>query len=227
MFMWMTPLIVKGFRRSLELIDLFKARPELVTRVKYDEWSVYWNKELDSAGYKPQDGSCECVKPTPSLFRTMRKAFWKPVLLGCVLGCIRTLVRTAPALLLHLITSYMASDEPTWKGVMYAVAIVAANFITAMFVRHIDCTLSLTGLGMKAAVIGAIYRKALKISSEGQQDYTGLLWQYLGVACLAGIGVMVVIMPLVLIVMSLGHKYQAAQMKLKDRRNQEYVGNIE
>ncbi|KAH8034876.1 hypothetical protein HPB51_003163 [Rhipicephalus microplus] len=254
MFIWMTPLIVKGFRRSLELIDLFKARPELVTRVKHDEWSVYWNKELDSAGYKHQDGSCECVKPTPSLFRTMRKAFWKPVLLGCILGCIRTIVRTAPALLLHLITGYMASDEPTWKGVMYAFGIVGANFITAMFVRHIDCTLSLTGLGMKAAIIGAIYRKALKISSEGQQDYTVgemvnlvsvdadrvfrlaasfgfissaplliiisivLLWQYLGVACLAGIGVMIVIMPLVLIVMSLGQKYQAAQMKLKDRR---------
>nr|XP_050024147.1 multidrug resistance-associated protein 1-like [Dermacentor andersoni] len=254
LFMWMTPLIVKGFRRSLELIDLFKPRPELVTRVKHDEWSVYWNKELDSAGYKAQDGSCDCERPTPSLFRTMRRAFWKPVLLGCILGMIRTLVRTAPALLLHLITGYMDSDEPTWKGVMYAVGIVASNFITAMFVRHIDCTLSLTGLGMKAAVIGAVYRKALKISSEGQQDYTvgemvnlvsvdadrvfrlaasfgfvssaplliiisiGLLWQYLGVACLAGIGVMVVIMPLVLLVMSLGHKYQAAQMKLKDRR---------
>lgn len=254
MFMWMTPLILKGYRRSLELIDLFRARPELVTRVKYNEWSAYWNEELDSAGYQPQDASCDCTKPVPSLFRTMRRAFWKPVLLGCILAMIRTVVRTAPALLLHLITGYMASDEPTWKGVLYALGIVAANFTTAMFVRHIDCTLSLTGLGMKAAIIGAIYRKALRISSESQQSYTVgelvnllsvdadrvfrlaasfgfvasapllivitvvLLWQYLGIACLAGIGVMIVIMPLVLIVMSLGHKYQAAQMKLKDKR---------
>ncbi|KAK8770954.1 hypothetical protein V5799_025802 [Amblyomma americanum] len=254
MFIWMTPLILKGYRRSLELIDLFKPRPELVTRVKYDEWSAYWNQELDSAGYMPQDGSCDCKRPEPSLFRTMRRAFWKPVLVGCILAMLRTVVRTAPALLLHLITGYMASDEPTWKGVMYAVGIVAANFITAIFVRHIDCTLSLTGLGMKAAVIGAVYRKALKISSESQNNYTvgemvnlvsvdadrvfrlaasfgfvasaplliiitiALLWQYLGVACLAGIAVMIVIMPLVLVVMSLGHKYQAAQMKLKDKR---------
>ncbi|KAG0430323.1 hypothetical protein HPB47_022812 [Ixodes persulcatus] len=45
-----------------------------------------------------------------------------------------------------------------------------------------------------------------------------ILWQYLGVACLAGVVVMLVIMPVVAIAVSIGNKYQTAQMKLKDKR---------
>ncbi|XP_040061761.2 multidrug resistance-associated protein 1-like [Ixodes scapularis] len=254
MFGWMTPLILHGYKRSLDFVDLFKVRPDMRSRKKHDEWKARWDKELQEAGYMPGDGSCDASFPQPSLFRSVWKTFWKPVVIACVLAMLRTLFRTAPALLLHLITGYMESDDPTWKGIMYSVGIVLANFTTAMFVRHIDCTLSLTGLNIKAAIIGAIYRKTLRISSESQQSYTvgelvnlvsvdadrvfrlcsgfgfvvagplliaitlALLWQYLGVACLAGVAVMIVIMPMVAVVMSIGHKYQTAQMKLKDKR---------
>ncbi|KAG0430322.1 hypothetical protein HPB47_022811 [Ixodes persulcatus] len=45
-----------------------------------------------------------------------------------------------------------------------------------------------------------------------------LLWQYLGVACLAGVAVMMVIMPIGVLAVTIGNKYQTGQMKLKDTR---------
>ncbi|KAG0429820.1 hypothetical protein HPB47_023273 [Ixodes persulcatus] len=45
-----------------------------------------------------------------------------------------------------------------------------------------------------------------------------LLWQFIGGACLAGVAVMLVIIPLTALVVSTGNKYQRDQMRLKDKR---------
>ncbi|KAG0411278.1 hypothetical protein HPB47_011606 [Ixodes persulcatus] len=114
--------------------------------------------------------------------------------------------------------------------------------------------LAFAGLKVKTVMLAAIYRKALRLSSESQRHYTIgnlvnlisvdadrmfqlsliagdvasglpliiipvlLLWQFLGVACLAGVAVMVVIIPVMALAVSIGNKYQTGQMELKDKR---------
>ncbi|KAG0430321.1 hypothetical protein HPB47_022810 [Ixodes persulcatus] len=148
----------------------------------------------------------------------------------------------------------MFGSDPNWKGVLYAIAIVSANFTSRLLGVHVDRILSFIGLNVKTVLVAAIYRKTLMLSSESQINYTMgdlvnlvsvdadrlyklsvvssyvvtgvpmiviaviLLWQYLGVACLAGVAVMLVIMPLGALAVTFGNKYQTGQMKLKDKR---------
>ncbi|CAN8003961.1 unnamed protein product [Ixodes hexagonus] len=45
-----------------------------------------------------------------------------------------------------------------------------------------------------------------------------ILWQFLGAACLAGLAVLLIIIPAMALVIRIGDKYQVDQMKLKDKR---------
>ncbi|EEC13294.1 multidrug resistance protein, putative [Ixodes scapularis] len=251
---WLSPFIFRRARNSVELEDIYSIPPAMTTRRNHSKWSELWSQELNSAGYVPGEGSYGASRVMPSIFYSLWKAYWKPVLTTCILATLRAVLRVIPALLLHLLTDYMAKSDPTWKGVLYAIGIVSANFCSGILAVHIDRILSFTGLNAKTVMVAAIYRKTLRLSSESQKVYTIgelinlisvdadrifklsitfgyvasgvpliiitliLLWQYLGVACLAGVVVMLVIMPVVAIAVSFGNKYQTAQMKLKDKR---------
>ncbi|CAN8003965.1 unnamed protein product [Ixodes hexagonus] len=254
LFKWLSPLIFKRSQHAVEPGDLYSIPPDMMTRRNHSEWSVLWNKELKSVGYVPGEGSSAVSRPMPSLFGSLWKAYWKPVVISCILATIRAVLRVIPALLLHLMTDYMKGSDPTWKGILYALGMVSANFGSGLLAVHIDKIVSFTGLNVKTVMVAAIYRKTLRLSSESQRDYTigelvnlisvdadrvfrlsitfgyvasgvpliviavVLLWQYLGVACLAGVAVMLIIMPVVALAVSIGNKYQAGQMKLKDKR---------
>ncbi|CAN7948763.1 unnamed protein product, partial [Ixodes hexagonus] len=229
-FGWLTPLILERSQRVLKLEDLYSIPPDMMSRRNYSKWSVLWKKELRSSGYTPGEGSCRVSRSLPSLFRSLRKAYGKPVTVACILALLRAMLKVIPALSLHLLMSYMVGNDPMWKGMLYALGLVGANFGSGMLAVHIDRILTLTGLNVKSVMMAAVYRKALRLSSESQRDYTlgelvnlisvdadriiklslafgyvacgipvilfvmVVLWQYLGVACLAGVAVMLVLM---------------------------------
>ncbi|XP_064477245.1 multidrug resistance-associated protein 1-like [Ornithodoros turicata] len=253
-FEWVTRLILLGYKRYVTLKDLFGIRPDHLTRYNYRIWNNNWEAELRRVGYSAVDGTCRFQREKPSLFYAFVKTFWFPIAACFFFAIVRAFIRTAPALLINLITNFMASDEPMWKGVIYACAIVITNLVAAMFVRHIEYTLSTTGLRIKAAIMASVYRKALRMSNESQGKYTVgelvnfvsvdadrvyrltsivsfvaagpvlmvltlfLLWQYLGPSSLAGVAVMIVMMPLSGMIVSKNHKLQTQQMKFKDKR---------
>ncbi|CAN7975420.1 unnamed protein product, partial [Ixodes persulcatus] len=254
LFGWFTPLILKGQQSRVQLEDLYSLPQGMMTKKSYRKWALQWKKELNSSGYVPEDVSYGVSRPQPSIFKSMWRAYWKPVVVSCILATLRAVLVNVPALLLHLLMDYMSGDDPTWKGFLYAIGIMSANFGSALLSNHIDRTLNLTGLNAKSVLVTAIYRKTLRLSCESQTNYTigemvniisvdvdwiyklcssfahvatavplimvtlVLLWQYLGLACIAGIAVMLIIMPIVALTLEIRRKYQTSQMKIKDKR---------
>ncbi|KAM7291291.1 multidrug resistance-associated protein 1-like [Ixodes scapularis] len=254
LFGWLSPFVLRRSRRCVQVEDMYGIPPDMMTRPNHAEWSAIWKKELDSAGYVPGDGSCGGSRPLPSLFKSIWKAYWKTVVLSCILCILAALLKTITALLLHFLLNYMTGNEHNWKGILYALSIVSANFASRLLSLHIDKMLAFVGLNVKTVLLAEIYRKMLRLSTESQRHYTIgdlvnlisvdadrifelslfagyvasglpliimavlLLWQFLGVACLAGVAVMVVIMPVMAVIVSIGNKYQTGQMELKDKR---------
>ncbi|XP_040071111.1 multidrug resistance-associated protein 1-like [Ixodes scapularis] len=254
LFWWLTPFILKRSRRPVQLEDIYSIPPHMKTGRHYRLWRAGWKKELQSADYVPKDGSCGASRPPPSIFWSLWKIYWKPVALSCILATLRSLLSIIPALLLHRLTDYMTKNEPTWKGISYALGMVSANFGTGLLAIHMDRILIFAGLNVKSVMVAAIYRKTLRLSNDSQKDHTigelvnlisvdadrifqlsntfgfvatgvplimmalVILWLYLGVACLAGVAAMLVIMPLVAMAASIGNRYQTSQMKMKDKR---------
>ena len=148
----------------------------------------------------------------------------------------------------------MESDEPGWRGAVYILALVLVTNFNTIVNAHalfMQCEISLR---LKTALISAIYRKSLRLSSNGRKEMTvgettnlmaidaqkfmdlipflnmvwtsplGIilcmyfLWGILGPSSLAGLAVMVLMIPLNGYVAGKMKKYQVTMMKNKDKR---------
>ncbi|XP_040061754.2 multidrug resistance-associated protein 1-like [Ixodes scapularis] len=254
LFGWLSALVHKKPERSVQMEDLYKIPRGMMTEESYHQWAALWKKELNSSGCAPEDETCRNSRLGPSLLKPLWRVYWKPVIISCILGVVRAIVRPASALFLHLLMDYMGGNGPTWIGLLYAFGMVCTIFGSALLAVHTNRTISLTGLNAKSVLVAAIYRKALRLCSQSQNDYTigkmvnlisvdadwifklstnfnyvasaapiimitlVLLWQYLGFACLAGIAVMFVMVPIIAVTVDIRKKYQTGQMKLKDKR---------
>ncbi|CAN8014134.1 unnamed protein product [Ixodes persulcatus] len=171
LFKWFSPLILKKSQR-VRLDDLYSIPPDMMTFRSYSKWFTFWRRELSSSGYVPEDGSCVLSRPSPSLFKSLWRAYWKSLVISCILAALRAVLKAVPAPLFHLLMNYMIGNDPNWKGILYVITMVSAIFGSALLATHIERTLSLTGLNVKAVLVAAIYRKTLRLSSESQRNYT-------------------------------------------------------
>ncbi|XP_028966394.1 multidrug resistance-associated protein 1 [Galendromus occidentalis] len=253
-FEWMTSFIIRGYKRYITEEDLYDPLPYLKSSTSYKSWVSSWDEELRRAKYNPEDGSFD-PKFAPSLFKTLIATFWPSLTTAFIIILIRSFVRTSPALVLNLVTSFMEDEsQPLWKGISYAVLLFSLNTVASFCFRHSDYVLAAMGIKIKGVLMAAIYQKALRISAKSQGRYTVgelvnlvsidadkvlrlstsssmtvaapmtiiltiiLLWQYLGPSCLAGVAVIVLMMPLSGFLAAKNRQLQERQMKLKDGR---------
>ncbi|XP_077530619.1 multidrug resistance-associated protein 1-like [Haemaphysalis longicornis] len=66
----------------------------------------------------------------------------------------------------------MKSDEPSWHGVLYATAMFFASMSESLFNGQYEYRIQLVPMRMRSALINAIYRKALTLSSASKGSFT-------------------------------------------------------
>ncbi|XP_051488018.1 multidrug resistance-associated protein 1 isoform X6 [Apus apus] len=204
-FWWITGLMVQGYRRPLEAKDL---------------WSL--NKE---------DKSEEVV---PSLARNWAKEWAK-----------------TKRLLINFVNNKAA---PNWQGYFYTGLLFVCACLQTLILHQYFHICFVTGMRLKTAIVGVIYRKALVITNSARKTSTVgeivnlmsvdaqrfmdlatyinmiwsaplqvilalyLLWQNLGPSVLAGVAVMILLVPINAVMAMKTKTYQVAQMKSKDNR---------
>ncbi|XP_016785011.1 multidrug resistance-associated protein 1 isoform X16 [Pan troglodytes] len=204
-FWWITGLIVRGYRQPLEGSDL---------------WSL--NKE---------DTSEQVV---PVLVKNWKKE------------CAKT-----RKLLIKFVNDTKAPD---WQGYFYTVLLFVTACLQTLVLHQYFHICFVSGMRIKTAVIGAVYRKALVITNSARKSSTVgeivnlmsvdaqrfmdlatyinmiwsaplqvilalyLLWLNLGPSVLAGVAVMVLMVPINAVMAMKTKTYQVAHMKSKDNR---------
>ena len=68
---------------------------------------------------------------------------------------------------------YVESDEPTWRGYLFIVALVMVTIVNTIINAQALFMQYGIGLKIKTSLISAIYRKSLKLSSAGRKEMTG------------------------------------------------------
>ena len=68
---------------------------------------------------------------------------------------------------------YVESDEPTWRGYLFIVALVMVTIVNTIINAQALFMQYGIGLKIKTSLISAIYRKSLKLSSVGRKEMTG------------------------------------------------------
>uniref|UniRef100_A0ABI7XKV1 Multidrug resistance-associated protein 1 n=1 Tax=Felis catus TaxID=9685 RepID=A0ABI7XKV1_FELCA len=204
-FWWITGLMVRGYRQPLESTDL---------------WSL--NKE---------DTSEQVV---PILVKNWKKECAK-----------------SRRLLINFVNDTTAPD---WQGYFYTALLFVSACLQTLVLHQYFHICFVSGMRIKTAVIGAVYRKALVITNSARRSSTVgeivnlmsvdaqrfmdlatyinmiwsaplqvvlalyLLWLNLGPSVLAGVAVMIFMVPVNAVMAMKTKTYQVAHMKSKDNR---------
>ncbi|XP_059009907.1 multidrug resistance-associated protein 1 [Mustela lutreola] len=281
-FWWITGLMVHGYRQPLESTDLWSLNKEDTSEQVVPILVKNWKKECAKSkrqqakmAYsskdpaKPKGGSQVDVSEEaevlivkspqkerePSLFKVLYKTFGPYFLMSFLFKALHDLMMFAGPEILKLLINFVNDQEaPDWQGYFYTVLLfVSACFQTLVLHQYFHiCFVS--GMRIKTAVIGAVYRKALVITNSARKSSTVgeivnlmsvdaqrfmdlatyinmvwsaplqvilalyLLWLNLGPSVLAGVAVMILMVPVNAVMAMKTKTYQVAHMKSKDSR---------
>uniref|UniRef100_A0A665UGX0 Cystic fibrosis transmembrane conductance regulator n=1 Tax=Echeneis naucrates TaxID=173247 RepID=A0A665UGX0_ECHNA len=155
-FWWMTPLLRKGFKKKLDLTDVYKApsfdhADNLSERLERE-----WDREVVSA------------KKKPKLLRALARCFFGPFAFFGILLYLGEASKTVqPQLLGRIIASFDPFHAPE-RSQGYFLALGLMLLFTARFLLLQPAIFGLHHLGMqiRIALFSLIYKKTLKLSSR-------------------------------------------------------------
>ncbi|XP_037610526.1 canalicular multispecific organic anion transporter 2 isoform X2 [Sebastes umbrosus] len=191
----------------------------------------------------------------PSFLRALIKAFGPYFLIGSAFKLMQDVITFVnPQLLRMLISFTKQKGAPDWWGYSLAFLMFFTAFLQTLILHHHFQYCFVTGMNVRTAIIGAIYRKALVITNAAKRSSTVgevvnlmsvdaqrfmdlttflnmlwsaplqimlalyFLWQNLGPSVLAGVAVMVMLIPLNAVIAMKTRAYQVEQMQYKDSR---------
>uniref|UniRef100_A0AAQ4QV97 ATP-binding cassette, sub-family C (CFTR/MRP), member 3 n=1 Tax=Gasterosteus aculeatus aculeatus TaxID=481459 RepID=A0AAQ4QV97_GASAC len=259
-FWWFTSMAIKGYKKPLEDKDLWSLNKRDTSKVAVMKLLQEWEKELAKAKSSLEEAEVllpnqKAASRQPSFLRALIKAFGPYFLIGSAFKLLQDVITFVNPQLLRMLISFTKEKEaPDWWG--YSLAFLM--FFTAILQTLIlHCQFQycfITGMNIRTAVIGAIYRKSLVITNAAKRSSTVgevvnlmsvdaqrfmdlttflnmlwsaplqimlalyFLWQNLGPSVLAGVAVMVMLIPLNAVIAMKTRAYQVEQMQHKDSR---------
>ncbi|KAM9784084.1 multidrug resistance-associated protein 1 [Syngnathus typhle] len=281
-FWWITRMMMTGYRHPLEEKDLWSLNPEDRSQKVVPKLVQRWNTDCQKgkrteqktfysprrAAHHPgnkenqpaeEESEILLVKNTkrkePSLLRALCLAFGPYFLVSCFYKFIQDILMfVGPEILRLLINFVNNSSAPYWHGYFYTFLLFLCTCVQSLILQRYFHICFITGMRLRTAIVGAVYRKALVISSAARRTSTVgemvnlmsvdaqrfmdliayinmvwsaplqvvlalyFLWQNLGPSVLAGVAVMVLMVPINAFIAMKTKTYQVAQMKSKDSR---------
>ncbi|XP_044159893.1 multidrug resistance-associated protein 1-like isoform X2 [Bufo gargarizans] len=280
-FWWMSSMMVQGYKRPLETKDLWSLNKEDISMEIVPVLARNWEKEYlkskrqalktvytsekPTKQAEPGDEVGEevealIVKTTPkdtetSLLKALYKTFGPYFFMSFFFKFLHDILMfTGPGILRLLITFVGNKSAPDWQGYLYTALLFICACLQTLILHKYFHICFVTGMRLKTAIIGVVYRKALVISNAARRTSTVgeivnlmsvdaqrfmdmatyinmiwsaplqvilalyFLWEILGPSVLAGVAVMVLMVPVNAVLAMKTKKYQVIQMKCKDNR---------
>ncbi|NXR75548.1 MRP1 protein, partial [Pycnonotus jocosus] len=279
-FWWITGLMIRGYRSPLEAKDLWSLnkedKSEEIVPGLARNWAKEWSKTKrqplnmlyapkkqqksgDSNGDVTEEVEALIIKPQKSseasLFKVLYKTFGPYFLMSFLFKAGHDLLMFSGPEILKLLLNFINNKAaPNWHGYFYTVLLFVCACLQTLILHQYFHICFVTGMRLKTAIVGVIYRKALVITNSARKTSTVgeivnlmsvdaqrfmdlatyinmiwsapfqvilalyLLWRNLGPSVLAGVAVMVLLVPINAVMAMKTKSYQVAQMKSKDNR---------
>ncbi|XP_019521622.1 PREDICTED: multidrug resistance-associated protein 1 [Hipposideros armiger] len=199
-FWWITGLMILGYRQPLESTDLWSLNKEDMSEEVVPMLVKNWKKECAKSRKqlvkivypsqdptKPKSGSkvdvneeaeALIVKPSrkerdPSLFKVLYKTFGPYFLMSFLFKAVHDLMMfTGPEILKLLINFVNDKEAPNWQGYFYTALLFISACLQTLVLHQYFHICFVSGMRIKTAVIGAVYRKALVITNSARKSST-------------------------------------------------------
>uniref|UniRef100_A0A8C6A9N2 Multidrug resistance-associated protein 1 n=1 Tax=Marmota marmota marmota TaxID=9994 RepID=A0A8C6A9N2_MARMA len=180
----------------------------------------------------------------PSLFKVLYKTFGPYFLMSFLFKAIHDLMMFAGPEILKLLINFVNDTKaPDWQGYWYTVLLLVSACLQTLVLHQYFHVCFVSGMRIKTAVIGAVYRKARYTVGTHRLSNSLPVWgwtahgggsgpalccwlspglslspQNLGPSVLAGVAVMILMVPFNAVMAMKTKTYQVAHMKSKDNR---------
>nr|XP_038033034.1 multidrug resistance-associated protein 7 isoform X1 [Anas platyrhynchos] len=191
-YAWMNPLMERGYQWKLnQPQDVYLLPRQLQAARVCDRFYACWQKKaalhqveeetvsLTSPIIAPGDGSSDVrdslhrAQEPVRLFSVLHAVFGLRFYSLGLLKLAGSLLSFSGPLLLNLLVNFMESrQEPLSHGVLYALGLFAGSFLGALLRNQFSHEVNKMTLMVRAAVISAIYRKALRVGGTRLSRFT-------------------------------------------------------
>ncbi|KAJ3017793.1 UNVERIFIED_CONTAM: hypothetical protein HDU68_011483 [Siphonaria sp. JEL0065] len=165
-FHWMDALMKLGYSKDLEMDDLWALRPADSARENSDLFLEMWNSERS--------------KQKPSLLMALIKSYGAVFASAAIFKASQDMLSFIQPTFLRYIMEFTNSwspenkghEQPISRGFSIAVLMLSAAVCQTFLLHQYFHTCIVIGMRVKAAVITAIYQKALRLSPAARQSST-------------------------------------------------------
>ncbi|XP_067133640.1 multidrug resistance-associated protein 1-like [Centruroides vittatus] len=184
LYWWFNRLVLIGWKRNLTEADLWSLNEEDLTENVAPVFDKYWHEELlkheiyiRSASYSPKRSNEEVQirserKSKPSIVKALIKTFGPYFLSGAIFKLFHDLLQFASPLLLRSLIAFVTSNDPVWKGILYAVIIFITATLQSLMLGVYFHRMYIIGMRIRTALISSIYRKSLVLSNFSRREST-------------------------------------------------------
>ncbi|KAJ1552244.1 Multidrug resistance-associated protein 1, partial [Cladochytrium tenue] len=219
-FHWMDPLIKLGYKKDLGMEDLWALSKENSSSFVSAGFMSNWNAEMH--------------KSHPSFLRALAKTFGAAFFSAGLFKVIQDVLAFLQPNLMKRIMEFTLSWSPENKGYEQPIArgaaiaclmLLAALFQTVFLHQYFHISIS-TGMKVRAAIMAAVYQKALVLSNTARQGSTlgevvnlmAVDAGTLGPSIFAGVAVMMLAVPVNAAIAVRSRALNKVQMGNKDSR---------
>ncbi|GIY32689.1 hypothetical protein CDAR_553333 [Caerostris darwini] len=161
-FSWFNDIIYMSRTKILTVSDLAFLNVRFTAQHVYKTFSSNW-KLL----------ACPDRQQSKSLIWALLKSFWLWIVAGIILDVLYVFMLFLPPLLLDRIIDFVHHDHYSWRGYLFAFVIFLSIFIGKNMQNNSIYLLIVSGGQFKSALMGAVYRKNLLISTSTRKLYSG------------------------------------------------------
>nr|XP_012230327.1 PREDICTED: probable multidrug resistance-associated protein lethal(2)03659 isoform X1 [Linepithema humile]XP_012230329.1 PREDICTED: probable multidrug resistance-associated protein lethal(2)03659 isoform X1 [Linepithema humile]XP_012230330.1 PREDICTED: probable multidrug resistance-associated protein lethal(2)03659 isoform X1 [Linepithema humile] len=174
-FSWILRTFWVGYRRELEVTDLYTPLKEHTSGILGVKIAEAWEKEYAAYNRRlERRGAGEKKIDQPSLMRVLVKCYGAKVMLyGMVLAAMEILLRLSqPIFLGQLLRYYNTTDVDQLHAYLYALGIILCSAVNVFIIHPYMMAILHMGMKIRVACCSLIYRKALKLTRTALGETT-------------------------------------------------------
>ncbi|ESQ43804.1 hypothetical protein EUTSA_v10005741mg [Eutrema salsugineum] len=168
-WVWMNPLLSKGYKSPLNLEQV----PTLSPEHRAEKLAILF----ESKWPKPEDKSRNPVRTT------LLRCFWKEVALTAVLAILRlSVIYVGPVLIQSFVDFTSGKGSSPSQGYYLVLILLLAKFVEVLSTHQFNFNSQKLGMLIRSTLITALYKKGLKLTGSARQNHgVGQIVNYMAV----------------------------------------------
>ncbi|CAH8266319.1 unnamed protein product [Arabidopsis lyrata] len=168
-WLWMNPLLSKGYKSPLTLEEV----PTLSPEHKAERLA----RLFESSWPKPSENSSHPVRTT------LLRCFWKEILYTAILAIVRLgVMYVGPVLIQSFVDFTSGKRSSSWQGYYLVLILLVAKFVEVLTTHQFNFDSQKLGMLIRSTLITALYKKGLKLTGSARQNHgVGQIVNYMAV----------------------------------------------